>query len=120
MNQQLSFAYDDDDYNNIGHQIRKETFLSRMDKLIPWNRLEAVITPHFTNSSSYLCSYSVSTMLRIHCMQHWYSLSAKAMEDALYESASMRLFAGLSLDKTIPDHTVIMNFRYLLEQKGLA
>lgn len=37
-----------------------------------------------------------SIMLRIHCMQHWYNLSDGAMEDALYEIASMRLFARLS------------------------
>ena len=42
------------------------------------------------------------------------------MVDALYEIASMRLFAGLSLDKKIPDHTTIMNFRHLLERKGLS
>ncbi len=42
------------------------------------------------------------------------------MEDALYEIASMRLFAGLSLDKAIPEHTTIMNFSHLLERKGLA
>lgn len=42
------------------------------------------------------------------------------MEDALYEIASMRLFAGLSLDRPIPDHTTIMNFRHLLERHGLA
>ncbi|MBA4500852.1 transposase, partial [Marinobacterium marinum] len=43
-----------------------------------------------------------------------------AMEDALYEIASMRLFAGLSLDKAIPDHTTILKFRHLLERHGLA
>lgn len=32
----------------------------------------------------------------------------------------MRLFAGLSLDGAIPDHTTIMNFRHLLERHGLA
>ena len=42
------------------------------------------------------------------------------MEDALYEIASMRLFAGLSLDKTIPDHTTILKFRHLLERHDLA
>ena len=41
--------------------------------------------------------YPLETMLRIHCMQHWYNLSDGAMEDALYEIASMRLFARLSL-----------------------
>ena len=44
-------------------------------------------------------------MLRIHCMQHWYNLSDGAMEDALYEIASMRLFARLSLDSALPDRT---------------
>ncbi|MFQ0151418.1 transposase, partial [Klebsiella pneumoniae] len=42
--------------------------------------------------------YPLETMLRIHCMQHWYNMSDGAMEDALYEIASMRLFARLSLD----------------------
>ncbi len=42
------------------------------------------------------------------------------MEDALYEIASMRLFAGLSLDKAIPDRTTIMNFRHLLKAHNLA
>ncbi|STM95738.1 putative transposase B, IS5 [Escherichia coli] len=39
--------------------------------------------------------YPLETMLRIHCMQHWYNLSDGAIEDALYEIASMRLFARL-------------------------
>jgi len=47
-------------------------------------------------------------------MQQWHSLSDPAMEDALYEIASMLLFARLSLDKPIPDHTTVMNFRHLL------
>lgn len=41
------------------------------------------------------------------------------MEDALYEIASMRQFAHLSLDKAIPDRTTIMNFRHLLENTSL-
>ena len=42
------------------------------------------------------------------------------MEDALYEIASIRLFARLSLDSALPDRTTIMNFRHLLEQHQLA
>ncbi|NLU96925.1 hypothetical protein B6N13_02300 [Marinomonas sp. UCMA 3892] len=41
-----------------------------------------------------------------------------AMKYALYEVTSMRLFAGLSLEDTIPDHAIIINFRYLLEKHG--
>ncbi len=36
-----------------------------------------------------------------------YNLSDGAMEDALYEIASMRLFARLSLDSALPDRTTI-------------
>ena len=53
-------------------------------------------------------------------MQQWYNLSDPAMEDALYEIASMQLFAGLLLDKAIPDHPTIINFRHLLERQGLT
>jgi IS5 family transposase len=47
-------------------------------------------------------------------------MSDSAIEGALYEIASMPLFADLSLDKPIPDHTAIMNFRHLLEEHKLS
>lgn len=53
-------------------------------------------------------------------MLQWYSLGDEAMEDALYEIASMCQFATLSLNKAIPDHTTIMNFRHLLEKHKLT
>ncbi|SIQ99036.1 IS5 family transposase [Marinobacterium stanieri] len=118
MDQQLTFA--DSEFSNKRRQTRKEKFLGRMDKLIPWPRLENVIEPHYPKPGNGLRPYPLSTMLRIHCMQQWYNLSDPAMEDALYEIASMRLFAGLSLDKAIQNHSTILKFRHLLEQHGLA
>jgi IS5 family transposase len=47
-------------------------------------------------------------------------VSDPAMEEALYEIASMRQFARLSLLEPIPDETTILNFRHLLERHGLA
>ncbi len=41
-------------------------------------------------------------------------------EDALYKIASRHQFAQLPLDKAIPNHTTIMNFRYLLEKNKLT
>lgn len=118
MDQQLSFA--DSEYRNKRHRTRKEKFLARMEKLMPWKRLEAVIEPYYPKPGNGRRPYPLSTMLRIHCLQQWYTLSDPAMEDALYEISSMRLFAGLSLDKPIPDHTTIMNFRHLLEKHNLG
>ena len=54
-------------------------------------------------------------------MQQWYGLSDPAMEEALYEIASMRRFAGFSLGSgSIPDETTILNFRHLLETHGIT
>ena len=36
-------------------------------------------------------------------MQNWFALSDPAMEEALYEIASLRNFAGLDLREAIPD-----------------
>ena len=91
-----------------------------MDDLLPWDKLLGVIEPVYPKAGNGRRPYPLETMLRIHCMQQWYNLSDEAMEDALYEIASMRQFARLSLDKAIPDRTTIMNFRHLLEQHELA
>ena len=67
-----------------------------------------------------LARYPLETMLRIHLLQNWFSLSDPAMEEALYEITSMRQFARLTLSAPIPEDTTIMNFRHLLEKHQLA
>jgi len=62
----------------------------------------------------------LESMLRVHLMQNWFALSDPAMEEALYEIASLRAFGRLSLGEPIPDETTILNFRHLLEANDLA
>ena len=114
MSHQLTFA--DSEFSNKRRKTRKEIFLSRMDALLPWPQLLEVVEPYYPKAGNGRRPYPLETMLLIHCMQQWYALSDEAMEDALYEIASMRLFAHLSLDGAIPDRTTIMNFRHLLEK----
>ena len=118
MDHQLTFA--DSEFSSKRRQTRKERFLGRMDQLIPWSRLESVIAPHYPKAGNGRRPYPLSTMLRIHCMQQWYNMSDPAMEDALYEIASIRWFAKLSLDQAIPDHSTILKFRHLLERHNLS
>ena len=59
-------------------------------------------------------------MLRIHCLQLWFNLSDRGMEQELYDSRSMLEFAGLSLSEPIPDETTILHFRHLLERHQLG
>jgi IS5 family transposase len=116
---QLSFS--DAEYGGKRKRTRREVFLGEMDRAIPWGELEGLIEPHYPKVGGGRPPYALSTMLRIHCLQQWYGLSDPAMEEALYEIASMRQFAGLSLARgSVPDETTILNFRHLLERHDLG
>lgn len=116
---QMSFA--DAEYGIKRKQTRREIFLAEMDRVVPWKEIQDLIEPVYPKAGNGRRPYELSAMLRIHFMQQWYGLSDPAMEEALYEIASMRRFAGLSLAKgAVPDETTILNFRHLLESHGLA
>ncbi|EAQ63570.1 IS5Y transposase [Marinomonas sp. MED121] len=118
MAHQPTFA--DSEFNNKRHKTRKEIFLARMNTLMPWERLETQIEPLSPKAGKERRPFPLSTMFRIHCLQHWYNISDPTMEDAFYEIASMHSFADLSLDNPIPNHSTIMNFRNLLEKHKLS
>jgi IS5 family transposase len=50
----------------------------------------ALIEPHYPKAGSGTQPMPLERMLRIHFMQQWFNLSDPAMEDALYDSESMR------------------------------
>ena len=52
-----------------------------MDQVIPWKQLIALIEPHYPKAGNGRRPYPLETMLRIHFLQHWYSLSDPAMEE---------------------------------------
>ena len=94
-----------------------------MDQVVPWQALIDLIEPHYpkTSSKGGRPPYPLATMLRIHLMQQWYSLSDPAMEDALIEVATIRRFAGIDLiSYRIPGETTILAFRHLLEKHDLG
>jgi transposase, IS5 family len=60
-------------------------------------------------------------MLRIYFLQAWFNLSDPAVEEALYDSATMRVFAGVDLgQEAAPDETTVCKFRHLLERHKLG
>ncbi|RXZ42065.1 IS5 family transposase [Crenobacter cavernae] len=117
MRQQLTFT--DLEQTAKKKRTRREVFLAEMDQDMPWAELEAVIEPVYPKPGNGRRPYPLSSMLRIHCLQQWYGLSDPAMEESLYEIASMRQFAGVGID-AIPDETTLLNFRHLLEKHQLA
>jgi len=116
---QISFS--DAEYAGKRKKTRREVFLEEMELVVPWKALLRVIEPFYPVAGRGRRPYPLETMLRVHLMQNWFALSDPAMEEALYEIASLRNFAGLALSEPIPDETtIILNFRHLLEEYDLA
>jgi len=100
---------------------RRERFLREMDQVVPWARLLKRIEPHYPKAGNGRQPMPLETMLRIYFLQQWFNLSDPGAEDALYDSESMRRFAGIALlDEAIPDETTILNFRRLLARHRLT
>jgi IS5 family transposase len=101
-------------------RTRKREFLDEMDRVVPWGALIDLITPHAPEGKRGRPPFPVETMLRIHFMQQWFTLSDPAMEEALHDVPMFRDFAGLNWDTRLPDETTILRFRRLLETHKLA
>lgn len=76
---------------------RKREFLDEMNLVVPWAGLVSLIAPHAPAPGAKVGRppFAVPTMLRIHFLQQWFNLSDPAMEEALYDTALFREFAGL-------------------------
>ena len=59
-------------------------------------------------------------MLKALLLAQWYGLSDPELEDALCDRLSFRRFAGLPLDRGVPDETTLYRFRNELARRGLA
>ncbi len=88
---QLGFG--DYEQSTAKKRTKRERFLSQMEAVLPWKALIDLIEPYYPKSSSKggRPAYPLATMLRIHLMQQWYSLSDSAME-ALIEVPTMHRF----------------------------
>jgi len=108
-------------WNGKGKVTRRERFLAEMDAVIPWSRLVRLIEPHYPKAGQGRQPLGLEKMLRIYFLQQWFNLSDPQAEDAIYDSESMRRFAGVELgDDVVPDETTILRFRHLLEKHRLS
>ena len=101
-------------------RTRKREFLAQMERVVPWAALVELVSPHAPEGKKGRPPFAVETMLRIHFMQQWFTLSDPAMEEALHDIALFREFAGLGWDSRLPDESTILRFRHLLERHKLA
>jgi transposase, IS5 family len=119
MEQQMSFAQCE--YAMKKKVTRRERFLDGMEEVVPWERLVAVIEPHYPTGERGRPPVGVERMRRVYFLQQWYGLADAAIEDAIYDRQAMRTFAGIDLSvEAVPDATTLLNFRHLLEEHELT
>lgn len=100
---------------------RRAQFLAEMDRVVPWRELCARIAPTYPKAGNGRPPVGLERMLRMYFLQHWFNLSDPAVEEALYDSPTMRAFVGIDLGhEPAPDETTVCKFRHLLEEQGLG
>ncbi len=65
---------------------RREKFLGRMEEVIPWTQLLAVIEPFYPKGERGRSPVGLERMQRVYFLQQWYGLADEALEDALFDS----------------------------------
>jgi IS5 family transposase len=101
-------------------QTRKQVFLAQMEQVVPWAALVELIAPYYPEGRTGRPPFSLLTMLRIHFMQQWFTLSDPAMEEAFFDTPLYREFAQLEEFARLPDESTILRFRHRLEKHKLA
>src|ERR1700756_2440748 len=108
-------------FERYAKTTRRAAFLAEMERVVPWSALCALIEPFYPKPGNGRPPVGVERMLRIYFLQQWFNLSDPAVEEALYDSQSMRRFVGIDLGREpVPDETTVCRFRHLLEEHELG
>ena len=119
MTNQTTFAHAE--FAAKKRSTRRERFLARMEAVIPWAQLLAVIAPHYPKGGRGRPPIGLERMLRVYFLQQWYALADEALEDALYDSQALQRFARIEFEaEGVPDATTLLKFRRLLETHDLC
>lgn len=102
-------------------RTRRAIFLEEMEQVVPWAKLCALIEPHYPKPGQGRRPKELEQMLRIYFLQQWFNLADPAVEEALYDSVTLRQFVGIDLGaEPVPDETTVCKFRHLLEEHNLG
>jgi IS5 family transposase len=108
-------------FEKYSKTTRRERFLTEMDRIVPWGDLCALIAPMYPKAGDGRPPKELEMMLRVYFLQQWFNLSDPGVEEALYDSVSMRRFAGIDLgEMPVPDESTVLRLRHLLEAHGLG
>src|SRR6266567_5482327 len=108
-------------FEKYGRKSKREQFLDKMNEVVPWVRLLSLVEPYYPKVGNGRRPVGLEIMLRTYFVQQWFNLSDPGVEEALYDSASLRRFVGVDLGlAAAPDETTVCRFRHLLETHDLG
>jgi IS5 family transposase len=84
-------------FEKFGRKGKRELFLDQMEQVVPWSELLALVEPHYPKAGNGRQPVGLGIMLRTYFLQQWFNLSDPGMEEAFYDSAPLRRFAGVDL-----------------------
>jgi len=115
-------SFSDLEYAAKKKLTRRDRFLAEIDSVTPWGKLHEVIEPFYPKvEGAGRPPIGLARMLRMYVAQQCFGLSDKGIEDAIYDSQSIRAFVGIDLGReSAPDATTLLKYRHLLEANGLT
>jgi IS5 family transposase len=100
----------------VGSGVRR---LDRLDGLVKWYRFEKLVGHLRSEATPGRPGYPPLVLFKAVLLGSLYGLSERELEEALLDRLSFRRFVGLSLEESVPDHTVLNRFRNALVSGGL-
>jgi IS5 family transposase len=116
IEQKLGFA----DFMVEKRKIKQE-FFNQVNIMVDWRLVSNIINKYYQKGESVVGrpSYDGLILFKMCLLQTWYGLSDYEVEDRVNDSISFSRFVGISLDDSVPDHSVVSRFRTEMTEKGV-
>lgn len=98
-------SFSDPEYAAKKKLTRCDRFLAEIDKVTPWSKLKQMIEPFYPKvGGASRPPIELPRMPRMYVAQQCFGLSDEGIEDAVYDSQSIRAFVGMDLGReSAPD-----------------
>lgn len=118
----MQSSFSELEYANKKKRTRRDRFPCEIEAVTPWAALVAELEGFYPKGGGRgRPPIGLERMLRMYVAQQCFGLSDEGIEDALYDSQSIRRFVGINLAReSAPDATTLLKFRRLLEAHKLT
>jgi IS5 family transposase len=100
-------------------RTNKKEFLEKMDQIIPWTVIIALVQPFYYKGERGNKPYPLELMLRIYMLQNLYDLADMKVMYEILDSRAFTEFCCINSPDEVPDGDTIGRFRNLLNKYGL-